>query len=436
MNKKRIVKRAPTPTLQDLSTSLKCLLAEDSVNELGRDTKLSTRLRDITPHRLLLSILNALAGGKADAIADLHRELNHCFGLKTAYKAFYNRLSHQGFADFMKEVCMQMVKAFSMEVLEAKTFKAVEQFDDIVAQDGTSFGLKTGVDETLGGGTSKAGPTLRIHTLMSVLKGIPVKLTLTGNKTSEPSTRPKAMDLAKCLYLGDRAYASKSTFLEFVASKASFIIRMPRNYNPMVVGTYDKGVYKPYPPTKLNAFLAGAQNHDWDLAVRFKEKRYTFMGRVVVRRSQEDGNTRLCTNLSPEEFHGQDVGQLYRLRWQIELLFKEWKSYTNLTSFKSTNKHINEGLAWAAMACATLVRFMAHSASALGTSMVSTMKTAKSAKTWFRKMTDALTQKRGRIKSVLKEIIEFLQHSALVSNTKRMKEKGKLNMGLRPVRNP
>ena len=434
MKKKRILKTAPTPTLQDLSTSIKCFLSEDAVNELGLATKLSTRLRDITPHRLLLSMLNALAGGKADAIADLHRELNHCFGLKTAYKAYHNRLGHKGFADFMKEVCMRMVKAFSMNVLEPKTFKAMEQFDDIILQDGTSFGLKAGVDESLGGGTSKAGPTLRIHTLMSVLRGTPTELTLTGNKTSEPSTRPKARDLAKCLYLGDRAYASKNTFLEFAASEASFIIRMPRNYNPMVIGVYEKGVYKPYRPTKLNAFLAGGQNHDWDLAVRFKEKRYTFMGRVVVRRSQEDGNTRLCTNLSPEEFHGQDVGQLYRLRWQIELLFKEWKSYTNLASFKSTNRHINEGLAWAAMACATLVRFIAHSASASCTKMVSTMKTAKSAKAWFRKITAALKKNGNKLKRVMKQIIEFLQHSALVSNTRRMKQKGKLNMGLRPVR--
>lgn len=433
MKKKKQSKTAPAPSLNDLTQSLNELLSEDAVNQLGLETEQSKRLRDVTPHRLLLSLFNAIAGGKVDAIADLHREFNHCFDLNTAYKAFYKRLSHPGFSAFTKAVCMQMLQAFSANVVEAKTFRALEQFDDILSQDGTSFGLKNGVDPRLGGGTSKAGPTVRLHTLMSVLKDAPTSITLTGNKTSEPSTRPKAKDLAKKLYLGDRAYASMDTFLEFIASEASFIIRIPRNYNPMVIGVYDKGRFTPVPETSLKYFIAQGGKHDWDLAVRFKEKRFTFQGRVVVLQGKEEGNTRLCTNLLPEEFHGQDVGNLYRLRWQIELLFKEWKSYTNLTSFSSTNRYINEGLIWAALACAILVRFIAHVASASSKTIVSTMKTAKSAKTWFRKIIDAIKRKTARLVKVLAQIIAFLQQSALISNSKRLKVKGRLNTGLRHI---
>ena len=33
--------------------------------------------------------------------------------------------------------------------------------------------------------------------------------------------------------------------------------------------------------------------------------------------------------------------QLYSLRWQIELLFKEWKSYCNLRKFNTRNAGID-----------------------------------------------------------------------------------------------
>jgi IS4 transposase len=35
------------------------------------------------------------------------------------------------------------------------------------------------------------------------------------------------------------------------------------------------------------------------------------------------------TNLPPEEFTANDIMDIYRCRWQVELLFKELKSHTS-----------------------------------------------------------------------------------------------------------
>lgn len=69
----------------------------------------------------------------------------------------------------------------------------------------------------------------------------------------------------------------------------------------------------------------------------------------------------LITNLSPEDFSLRDVCLAYHLRWQVKLLFKEWKSYANLHKFNTENPDIAEGLIWAAIVAATLKRFLAHS---------------------------------------------------------------------------
>ncbi len=46
-------------------------------------------------------------------------------------------------------------------------------------------------------------------------------------------------------------------------------------------------------------------------------------------RAEKKSWTWLLTNVPPD-FSAEAIGQLYRLRWQIELLFKDWKSYANL----------------------------------------------------------------------------------------------------------
>ncbi len=60
--------------------------------------------------------------------------------------------------------------------------------------------------------------------------------------------------------------------------------------------------------------------------------------------AHEERYTWLVTNLSRARVTSEQVGQVYRLRWQVELLFKEWKSYANLHAFDTGNASIAEGL--------------------------------------------------------------------------------------------
>ncbi len=52
----------------------------------------------------------------------------------------------------------------------------------------------------------------------------------------------------------------------------------------------------------------------------------------------------LLTNLCRTRYAAEQVGLAYKLRWQIELLFKEWKSYANLHAFDTGKSEIAEGL--------------------------------------------------------------------------------------------
>ena len=47
----------------------------DEVNQLGRETGQAVRVRRVTPHRLLLAVVAALASGRVESLADLLRAL-------------------------------------------------------------------------------------------------------------------------------------------------------------------------------------------------------------------------------------------------------------------------------------------------------------------------------------------------------------------------
>jgi len=127
-----------TVELTRLRTALARALSIDDVNQLGRETGQSERLRTVTPHRLFLSAVGGLAGAKVESLADLLREFNHQNDVTVAYKAFYNRLARPGFAKFMQRMFARLVERLRIQTLAPEGHVAVARFKDIVIQDGLS----------------------------------------------------------------------------------------------------------------------------------------------------------------------------------------------------------------------------------------------------------------------------------------------------------
>jgi hypothetical protein len=63
--------------LTPIEAVLQQALSEQAINDLGRQTGQSKRLRVVTPFRLVLAIIAALAGRRIESLADLLREFNH-----------------------------------------------------------------------------------------------------------------------------------------------------------------------------------------------------------------------------------------------------------------------------------------------------------------------------------------------------------------------
>lgn len=422
-----------TSHLSRMRTALARALSVDDVNQLGRATGQSERLRTVTPHRLFLSTIAALGGGKVESLADLLREFNHQNDVTVAYKAFYNRLARPGFERFMRQMFARLVERLSVRTLAPEGQAAIARFKDIVIQDGSSFALKNELRDVFPGRFTTAEPAaVEIHATYSGFFDEVSSVQLAPDKEAERRFLPAASTLKDRLLLADRGYPGVDYFEAVDEEGGAFIVRLTRSYDPWVRAAWIDGKRVPLPkPVRLSRFIAQNSNRRIDLDVEYeRDNGKRIVGfRVVVLPGNEQTMTRLCTNLPRTPFSLDLVARLYRFRWQIELVFKEWKSYANLHKFDTANKHIAAGLIWASLCAAVLKRFLAHAAQLVGGKPISTRRVAMCAGRIIDEIVTALLACVS-IASAFLDGMTFLLANARRSNPKRDRKSGRLRTAL------
>ena len=418
--------------LTRVTSALARALSIDEVDQIGRDTGQSERLRTITPSRLFLSLIVALGSGRIESIADLLREFNHQNGAAVAYKAFYNRLARGSFVTFMRQMLTRLMQHLSIQTLTPAGRTALARFKDIVIQDGSSFAVKHKLRGVFPGRFTMTDPAaVELHVTFSGFSDEASVIELAPDTKAERDFLPEPSTLKDKLLLADRGYPSVDYFSAVQAAGGSFVMRLTSSYNPWVRAAWIEGKRKPLPkPVRLSHFIAQHAGRHMDLDVEFErgkaKDRVEF--RVVVLPGDKTF-TCLCTNLPRTPFSLDLVGRLYRFRWQIELLFKEWKSYANLHKFDTGSEHIAAGLIWASLCAAILKRFLAHAAQIVGGKPISTRRVAMCAGHIMDELVAALLASVS-IAVAVRDGLAFLLANAQRSNPKRDRKTGRLRSGL------
>jgi hypothetical protein len=421
-----------TPELTKLSQQLARALSVNGVNQLGRDTGQATRLRTVTPHRLFLAIVSTLGSGRVESLADLLRAFNYQNGATVAYKAFYNRLAREGFAAFMRQMLRRLLDQLRLETLTPAGERAVARFRDIVIQDGSSFALKPALAAVFPGRFTTIEPAaVEVHATYSGFADEVSRVEIAPDAQAERPFLPAPATLRDRLLLADRGYPGVDYFEAVGRAGGAFIIRLTRTYDPRVTAAWVDGRrIRVANAGRLSGLVARHRGHVIDLDVAFARGPRLVRFRVVVLPGHDPAMTRLCTNLPRTPFSVDLIARLYRFRWQIELCFKEWKSYANLHQFDTANAHIAIGLIWASLCAAVLKRFLAHAAQHVGQGVaVSTRRVAMCAHHILDDLVAALLVGVG-VLATLRRGLTYLLANARRSNLDRDRRPGRLRTGL------
>lgn len=140
----------------------------------------------------------------------------------------------------------------------------------------------------------------------------------------------------------------------------------------------------------------------------------------------------IVTNLYDRKiFPIEDMSRIYRLRWQIELFFKEWKSNNGLRKFNTRNPDIVRSLILGSLISLLLKRLITYCASKEGRFLLSTLKSSRAFFWHWANLFEAIINERKvKIKRILKVIMKFLINNAKISHPKRDARSGKLQYGI------
>jgi hypothetical protein len=412
------------------------VFSEPLLNACGKDVKFCRRQRVITPFRLGLALTATCASQRVETIADFHCGFNALFGTTVTYKAFYNQVAKPRFADFARTMTERLVSDMTLKVLGFKKGHAFAEFHHIVIQDGSSFAIHDGLREVFPGRFKAVKPAaVELHTTMDLLCDAPTTVVLTPDTASEQAFLPEPTALRDSLLMADRGYVDLHYLRRVQDEGGFFLIRAKAGLNPQVLEAFredGKRLHSLRNKALQSIHAKLPKRQRVELVVRWHVEGQPLCLRLII--SWNPRTKSFCyflTNLPPQRYPLEVICRAYKWRWQVELLFKEWKSYANLHAFDTANPALVEGLIWAAIAAAALKRFLAHMTQLLTQVPMSTRKVAMCAIHVLGDVIEAL--KRGNVVELyaaLEAAITYLACHAQRAHPARDRQRGRMQLGL------
>ena len=422
-----------------MARKFQSVLDAEPLNERGHQLGFAKRQRLMTPFRFGLSVIASMATEQGPSIASLHRDFNALWDAESSYKAFYNQVAKASCADFFRTSLCDLMGQLTMKVLSFEAGQALSEFQRMVIQDGSSFALHDALAQVFPGRFSAVKPAaVELHCTLDVLQDAPLTMVLSPDTDSEHDYLPAPESLRGDMFLADRGYLDLAYLREIDRHGGFFIVRGKAGLNPRVIDAYreDGQRLKSCQDRALQAITAKfPKRQRADLEVEWLIDHHPFRLRLIVSWNPETKSfAYLLTNLPHKRYPLNTICLGYKLRWQVELLFKEWKSYANLHAFDTEKEAIAEALIWASLAAATIKRFLAHAAEHLLEIVISTRKAAMSSSYVLPELFRSLRHGDGPwYRRAFKAMIRYLGSNAKRAHPKRDARTGRAQLGLKPV---
>ena len=236
-------------------------------------------------------------------------------------------------------------------------------FDRILLKDSTCFQLPPSLASCYpGSGGNGSAAAIRIQFEYNLLDGQITDLSLHPFNDQDISNAVETIDKVESndLIIRDLGYVKTGVLQQIDQAKAHFISRLPaltRVYEEDAksgeVHAIDFGkLYRSMRRNKqlyvcksillgseklpLKLYIEVVPNEVYAERMRKAQDNAKKKGRQVSKGKKERARFNLMlTNIESKDFSAQGLRTLYRIRWQIELVFKMWKSYGHLAKVKA-----------------------------------------------------------------------------------------------------
>ncbi len=310
------------------------LMSKKEVDAKAYETGFAQRdARAIEPFEFVLSCVLASTIEAKRGFASVWRVFGAATGQDTARSAITQRFG-DGSAKLMRAVFEHVVERLPEEGTPPELLGKLERFESVLSHDGSVLALSPLLNKLFPSTrTNSVAAAAKLHATADLVGRRITAVELTGERHSELDVAWDEPAVVGALYIDDLGYYSHDYFAVTVDAGGHVLSRLKASSNPTVVEVYH-GVRGPKASVGMKfKDLVITQSHStFDLKARFATKENGPRDfRIVGVYNEETGEYHsYVTNLPPEDFSAEELAELYRLRWVIELLFKILKSFCHL----------------------------------------------------------------------------------------------------------
>jgi Transposase DDE domain len=367
-----------------LLPALKRRLPAAMLEAHGRVTDFIRRLRTVGAADFVWSVVLSRFAGGLPAFDQARRIFQQISGEHIWPRPFQMRFKSAAAVQLMSAAFETAVAPWRHSRRVAH--RLARHFPDIVTIDSTIIRLHDRLRRVFPGQMGTPAE-LKVTLALSVFGLVPLAARLTSRKIHDSRLLPDQSSFRPgSLLLFDNAYAAAAELEKLIQGKLKFIAPMRLNGNPIVDevrrgpkrirklvaqapdglrlaqllrrGANVKGTWD----LNVRVRIAGGEEHGslvpMRLVIRPGRKRIRIDTRARPRRRTIVGAFYYLTNVD-HVWSGEAIAELYRLRWQVELAFKELKQHLSLESVPTRDQHAAQVLVWASLLALVVSRTIA-----------------------------------------------------------------------------
>lgn len=336
-------------TIAQLSNILQQFLIHDA-HEIGRTSGFIQRERKLNGASFAQGLIFGWQANPQASLEELCQSVRVC-GVDISPQGLQERLNSPQANRFLHQLLLKGISYLVQTT--SKRDDLLAHFTGVYLQDSSKIELPACLHDVWQG-NQPTQATLKLHTVLDYQNGVFDLALVSGRDHDCPL---QTTDLpAGSLRLADLGYFKVKVFKQLTAQGVWWVSRLPAR----------AGIWQQDHVTHISEWLNAQDGEEIDQAVELTAQRLPC--RLIAirvppevaaqrrKRVRESAKARkkshlkpetlalcdwtiLITNLPAEHFTPDDVLCLQRLRWQIELLFKLWKTDLSLDEWRSQQPH-------------------------------------------------------------------------------------------------
>lgn len=231
---------------------------------------------------------------------------------------------------FFASVYQKLYRQYKQDLSDSRTQK--ELLGRLFLIDSTTISLFKAILKCVGrksaNGRSKGG--IKVHTMVNAYEEVPQLIRFTDAATHDHTFLQHLKLQPHQIAVFDKAFVDYIQYAKWTANNIHFVTRLKDNAKYEHLQEYDIA------DTTSDAYIKDEQ-----ISIQYKDEnsqqQTLILRRVVLYDAQKDKVFEFLTNIMDMET--EQIGLIYKQRWQIELLFKQLKQNFPLKYFLGDNEN-------------------------------------------------------------------------------------------------